>query len=551
MPTHIQLCAWKEPSSKAFFELEASVRKGRMAIFFIAAVFVIIPCALSQIQTAKVVDGQLQGIVADGVASFKGIPFAAPPVGDLRWKSPAPSKAWSGIRKADAYAAGCMQDPGMVKMMGASANISEDCLYLNVWTAAKNAGEKRPVMVWIHGGAFVGGMTGTPMFDGTKFAQKGVVLVSIAYRLGVFGFMAHPELSRESGKGSGTYGIQDMIAGLQWVKNNIAQFGGDPSRVTIFGESAGGIAVGMLSAAPQAKGLFQRAISESGGSFAPPRTVEGAGMNVASLKLAESGGEDFLKKLGAAGITSARALQAEQIQKAAGGGMGGGASFWPVADGTVLPGDPYELYAKGLFNDTPILAGTNSNEGGLFMRGPITAAAFEKQIRSGYGEQADVLLKAYPHSTDAEAARSSADVFREFAFAWPTWAWALMQSQKGKGKAFVYYFDHRTPSSPDGANHGDEVSYVFQNFRSPGGTPGAEDLALSDMIRSYWINFAATGNPNGPGLPNWPEFTEKDQRVFIFDKNSGAKPIPNLEKLKAYDSYYSWRREQARKYSAK
>jgi para-nitrobenzyl esterase len=213
-------------------------------------------------------------------------------------------------------------------------------LYLNVWTAAKIPGEKRPVMVWIHGGAFVGGMTGTPMFDGTKFAQKGVVLVSIAYRLGVFGFMAHPGLSRESGKGSGTYGIQDMIAGLQWVKNNIAQFGGDPSCVTIFGESAGGIAVGMLSAAPGAKGLFQRAISESGGSFAPPRIANEAGENVPTLKLAESSGEAFLKKLGAADIKAARALPAEQIQKVLGGGMGGGSSFWPVADGNVLPGDP-------------------------------------------------------------------------------------------------------------------------------------------------------------------------------------------------------------------
>ena len=230
-----------------------------------------LPFALSQIQNVKSTGGQLQGVVADGVASFKGIPFAAPPVGRSALEGSAAGEGMDRRQKSDAYASGCMQDPSMVKMVGASASVSEDCLYLNVWTAAKTAGEKRPVMVWIHGGAFVGGMTGTPMFDGTKFAQKGVVLVSIAYRLGVFGFMAHPELSRESGKGSGTYGIQDMIAGLQWVKNNIAQFGGDPSCVTIFGESAGGIAVGMLSAAPAAKGLFQRAISESGGSFAPPR----------------------------------------------------------------------------------------------------------------------------------------------------------------------------------------------------------------------------------------------------------------------------------------
>jgi para-nitrobenzyl esterase len=529
--------------------LEAGMKKGLIGGFLIAATFAIAPLALSQIQSVNVRDGQLKGVVADGVASFKGIPFAAPPVNDLRWKAPQPAKAWAGIRKADNYAPGCMQDPSMVKMVGASVSVAEDCLYLNVWTAAKTAGEKRPVMVWIHGGAFVGGMTGTPMFDGTKFAQKSVVLVSIAYRLGVFGFMAHPELSRESGKGSGTYGIQDMIAGLQWVKNNIAQFGGDPTRVTIFGESAGGIAVGMLSAAPAAKGLFQRAISESGGSFAPPRISNEAGQNVPTLKLAESNGESFLKKLGAADIRAARALPAEQIQKAAGGGMGSGSSFWPVADGNIIPGDPYELYGKGRFNDTPILVGTNSNEGGLFSRGPVTPAAFEKQIQSGYGERADVILRAYPHSTDAEASRASADVFREFAFAWPTWAWARMQSQKGKGKAFVYYYDHRTPASPDGANHAAEVTYVFGNLGGPGSTPSPEDLALSDLIRSYWINFARTGDPNGSGLPQWLAFSEKDQKVMCFNGIANAMPVPNLEKLKAFDAYYSWRREEAKKNS--
>jgi para-nitrobenzyl esterase len=531
-------------SQPSTLPMEVEMKKVLIAIFLISA---FAPLAVSQVQTAKVTGGEVQGVVADSVASFKGIPFAVPPVNDLRWKAPQVAKAWAGIRKADNYAPGCMQDPSMIKMVGASVSAAEDCLYLNVWTAAKTAGEKRPVMVWIHGGAFVGGMTGTPMFDGTKFAQKGVVLVSIAYRLGVFGFMAHPELSRESGKGSGTYGIQDMIAGLQWVKNNIAQFGGDPSCVTIFGESAGGIAVGMLSAAPAAKGLFQRAISESGGSFAPPRISNEAGQNVPTLKLAESNGESFLKKLGAADIKAARALAAEQIQKAAGDGMGSGSSFWPVADGNILPGDPYELYEKGRFNDTPILVGTNSNEGGLFSRGPVTSAAFEQQIRSGYGERADIILRAYPHSTDAEASRASADVFREFAFAWPTWAWARMQSQKGKGKAFVYYYDHRTPASPDGANHAAEVTYVFGNLGSPGGAPSPEDLALSALIRSYWINFARTGDPNGSGRPQWLAFTEKDQKVMFFDGTAKSMPVPNLEKLKAFDAYYSWRREEAKK----
>lgn len=519
--------------------------------FFVLTVSIIfiVACSSPPLTTiVEVTGGTVEGAEQDGIFSYKGIPFAAPPVDDLRWKAPQPVKAWSGIREADVFAPGCMQDAGMSAMMGVPANFSEDCLYLNVWTGAKTVDEERPVMVWIHGGAFVGGMTGTPMFDGTKFAQKGVVLVSIAYRLGVFGFMAHPELSRESGSGSGTYGLQDMIAALQWVKDNIVRFGGDPSRVTIFGESAGGIAVGMLAAAPSAKGLFQRVISESGGSFAPPRIEDGAGQNIPALKVAESDGESFLNKLGVSDIQAARALSAEQIQEAVGSGMGG-ARFWPVADGNVIPGDPYELYEKGQFNDTPILAGTNSNEGGLFMRGPATAESFEQQIRSGYGERADVILEAYPHSTDNEAARASADVFREFAFAWPTWAWARMQSRMGDGKAFVYYYDHRTPASPDGANHAAEVSYVFGNFGGPGGEPRPEDLALSELIQAYWINFAARGDPNGPGLPNWPNFSEQDQQVLYFDNSASAKPIPNLEKLKAFDSYYSWRREQARENS--
>ena len=183
----------------------------------------------------------------------------------------------------------------------------------------------------------------------------------------------------------------------------------------------------------------------------------------------------------------------------------------------------------------------------MFMRQPVTAAAFEKQIRSGYGERADVILSAYPHSTDAEASRASADVFRESAFAWPTWVWARLQSQKGKGKAFVYYFDHRTPASPDGANHGAEISYVFGNFGGPGGSPKPEDLTLSGLISSYWINFARTGDPNGSSLPQWPAFTENDQRVMFFNSTPSARPIPNVEKLKAFDSYYSWRREQAKK----
>jgi para-nitrobenzyl esterase len=482
--------------------------------------------------------GTLEGTSNSGIRCFKGIPFAKPPVGDLRWKEPQPPGPWAGVRKADAFAPAPMQDVGA---MGGYAKMSEDCLYLNVWTPAKTAGEKRPVMVWIYGGAFVGGMTSMPVYDGTKLAQKGVVVVSIAYRVGAFGFLAHRELSKESGKGSGCYGIQDQVAGLQWVKDNIAQFGGDPANVTIFGESVGGISVSMLTVVPAAKGLFQRAISESGGSFAPVKFDNEAAENVPSLKLAEETGQQFLESLGAKDLKAARALSAEQIQSAVRFGL-----FWPVADGATLPGDQYDLYEAGKFNDTPVLIGTNSDEGALFVRPGVSPADFEQRIRYDYGPAAQAILNAYPHSTDPETFKSSKDIFRETAFAWHTWTWAGLQSRKGRHKAFVYYFDHHAPSSPDGATHAAEIGYVFGNLGGRGGKPDPKDVALSDLMSSDWVNFAKTGDPNGPGLPAWPAFTKSIMKVMVFDGEPGSRPLPNLEKLDAVDIYYTWRREQER-----
>jgi para-nitrobenzyl esterase len=518
-----------------------------LALFAIAVLLAVAEPARAQINTAKVTGGEVQGVLADDVASFKGIPFAAPPLAELRWKAPQPVNPWSGIRKADAFAPGCVQDSGLATMMRAPTNFSEDCLYLNVWTPAKSTGEKLPVMVWIYGGGFAVGATNVPIYDGTRLAKKGVVVVSTAYRVGAFGFLAHPELSRESGKGSGTYGLQDMIAGLRWVKENIARFGGDPSRVTIFGESAGGIAVSMLAASPPAKGLFHRAISESGGSFAPLRASNEAGQNVPTLAVAEANGKSFIESLGAKDIKAARALTAEQIHKGIGPG-GGIGRFWPVADGHVLTGDQYELYQAGRFNDTPVLIGTNSDEGAMFVRSPVTPAAFEQQIRSGYGPHAEAILKVYPHATAKEAVKSTKDVFREIAFGWQTWAWAQLQSQKGKGKAYVYYFDYRTPATPDGANHGSEIAFVFRNLGLMG-EPRASGVTLSELMSSYWVNFAKTGDPNGAGLPAWPAFTMTDQRVMFLDSAPEAKPVPNMEKLKAFDGYYTWRREQAKEKS--
>jgi para-nitrobenzyl esterase len=525
------------------------VNKLSIGAAVVAVTFSFVRVAGAEIREVSVTGGTVAGVAANGIVSFKGIPFAAPPVGPLRWKAPQPVQPWTGVRDASMYGPSCMQDPNFAKIFGAPAPITEDCLYLNVWTPAKSASDRLPVMVWIYGGGFVGGMTSVPVYDGTRLAEKGVVLVSVAYRLGVFGFLAHPDLSRESGKGSGNYGLQDQIAGLQWVKNNIAKFGGDPSRVTIFGESAGGIAVSMLAASPGAKGLFQRAISESGGSFAPPRFGSEGGQNVPPLKTAEAAGQSFLAKLGATDIKAAREIPAEKLQTAMGPGLQGG--FWPVFDGDVLPGDQYELYQAKRFNDTPVLIGTNSDEGGLFARPGMTPTLFESQIREGYGKHADAILAVYPHATNDEAAKAAKDVFRESVFAWHTWAWALLQTRQGKGKAYVYYFDHRTPQSPNGAGHGSEIGYVFKNLGVGGvlglaGPPRPDDTAMSDLMSSYWVNFAKNGDPNGPGLPQWPVFSEGAQNAMHFDRQSSARPVPNMAQIKALDSYYAWRREEVK-----
>lgn len=492
--------------------------------------------------------GLVQGTMENGLAVFKGIPFAAPPLGNLRWRAPKAPNAWSEVRNVDKFAPACVQNVVVNRTLGMDpVETSEDCLYLNVWTPAKSPNDRLPVMVWIYGGGFTIGATSIGQYNGANLANKGVVLVSVAYRLGALGFLAHPALSAEQSGHSGNYGLLDQIAGLQWVKRNIAAFGGDPGRVTIFGESAGGIAVSMLAASPLAKGLFQGAISESGGNFAPAQRDNEGGENMHMLARAEKEGAAFLSKLGAGSIAEARQKSPADILKMSGPTLGAG--WWPVFDGYVLLGDQYRLYEAGHYNDTPVLIGTNSDEGALFVPS-ITAAAYEKSIRTGYGEYADKILAAYPAGSDTEALRSVRDTFRDTAFAWPTWSWARLQSRTGKGKAYVYYFSHRPPY-PDapqfkdwGAAHAGEISFVFGNF-SDAMKPGAADRMVSEEMLSYWTNFAKTGNPNGKGLAQWPAFTDDKGQVMNLNDPSKAIAVPNLEKLQVLDSYYGWRRGQS------
>jgi para-nitrobenzyl esterase len=305
----------------------------------------------------------------------------------------------------------------------------------------------------------------------------------------------------------------------------------------------------MLAASPAAKGLFHRAISESGGNFAPPRLASEGGQNAAALKGAEASGAEFLSKLKVGDIKAARDLPAEKVQAAVGPGLQAG--FWPVFDGDVLPGDQYELYRAGRFNDTPVLIGTNSDEGALFAQPGMNTSRFESLVRAGYGKHADAVLAVYPHGTDADAIKAGKDIMRDSLFAWPTWTWAVLQSQKGKGHAYVYYFDHRTPQSPTGANHGSEMAFVFGNLVGGGpiglgGPPRPEDTAMSELMSSYWVNFAKNGDPNGPALPRWPAFTSSTRNLMLFDAKSSARPVPNMTQIKALDSYFAWRRTEAK-----
>ena len=484
----------------------------------------------------KVKNGLLQGTVENGLTVYKGIPFAAPPVGDLRWKAPQPAAKWIGVRLADKFA------PGAIQGINPPSGKSEDCLYLNVWTPAKSAGEKVPVLVWIYGGGFAFGYTSDPMYSGENLAKKGVVLVSIAYRVGQLGFLAHPALSKESPNHvSGNYGLLDMIAGLQWIKQNIAAFGGDPDKVTIFGESAGGIAVSMLCASPLAKGLFRGAISESGGSFGPARVTTFPGENLKYLKDAESSGEAYAKSAAVNSIDELRKIDADKLP----GGRGLGMS-WPIIDGYVIPDDQHNLYEAGKYNDIPILVGYNSDEGASFSP-PKTPEDYIAGVQKRYGRFADELIKAYPTGTGS-VPKTARDLTRDAAFGWQTWAWATLQAKTGKSKVFYYYFDQH-PDYPEnsprfgyGSPHGQEVAYVFQHLDTTKPEITSADLEIADAMSTYWTNFAKYGHPNSKKVPVWPAFSDAKNNVMYFGKTPHTGPVPGAESLKVLDAYFTWRR---------
>jgi para-nitrobenzyl esterase len=532
--------------------MSRSQRAGRAGVGALALV-VALGAVCSQSANAalkeplKLDSGEIGGSVesAPGIHAFKGIPFAAPPVGALRWTAPQPVAKWSGVRDASKYGNVCIQPPGQGRLnianMEGSPPTSEDCLYLNVWTGAASANEKRPVMIWWFGGAFTEGGGSVPLYDGTALAKKGVVVVTMNYRLGAFGFFTHPALTAESPhKASGNYGLMDMLASARWVKNNIAAFGGDPNNVTVFGQSAGAMAIASLVASPESKGLFKRAISESGAWM-------GLGMAPGMTTRAQAE-ERGVKAATDAGVSTAAELRAMSAADVTGKLRSGGCPGCMIVDGWVIPEDPSVTFAAGRQNAVDVLVGSNKEELS-FGRG-ATAQQFEQGAQR-YGDLAAEFLKLYPHSTDEEAARSNIASTADGTF-WHMRLYADYQAKKGN-KAYLYFFTQHPPAPagkpPFPASHAAEVPYVFNNLGQQHLFPdsssaelsakSAPDEKVADEMSSYWTNFAKTGDPNGSGLPKWTAHkVGNGQDAIILDANPASEKLPTPERLALLDKQW-------------
>ncbi|MHA4866495.1 carboxylesterase/lipase family protein [Duganella sp. PWIR1] len=452
---------------------------------------------------------------ASGVKSFKGIPYAAAPVGKLRWAAPKAAAKWKGVRKADHFAARCMQLPLFSDMVFRSDGVSEDCLYLNVWTPAqssKSAKEKLPVLVYFYGGGFAAGDGSEPRYDGESMAAKGVVTLTINYRLNIFGFLAHPELTKESPhRASGNYGLMDQAAALQWVRKNIAAFGGDPSRVTIAGESAGSFSVSAQMINPQAKGLIAGAIGESGSLLGL--------MAAAPLGTAEQNGASFAQSIGASSLAELRALPAQQLLDAT---QKPGTWFFAIQDGHVIPRAPVDMYAAGEQAKIPLLAGWNSYEGHykqILGETEPTAENFGAALQKLYGDQAAAAQQAYGGDVKQAATELASDRF----IGYGTWKWIDSHARTSGKPVYRYYYTRARPGQ-EGAGHSVEIEYAMGNLAGNKVYAWTDaDRALSAQMQDYFANFIKTGNPNGAGLPEWPQASSgKGSRLMKLDVPSSA-----------------------------
>lgn len=483
--------------------------------------------AASSAPQVKTASGMVEGKDDGAVNAFLGIPYAAPPVGDLRWKPPAAAAPWTGVRKATEFGAHCMQGKVFGDMNFRDSGGSEDCLTLNVWVPAKPSAAKLPVMVWIYGGGFVAGTTSEARQDGTHLAQQGVIVVSMNYRLGVFGFFVHPELAKESGhNAAGNYGLLDQTAALRWVHENIAAFGGDPGNVTIFGESAGSFSVSAQMASPLAKGLFQKAIGESGGAFFS------GGLSFEPLSVREEKDVKTISaKLGVSTLAELRAIPAQKLLDAFAPPQSQGFEFGADVDGYFLPEPVPSIFAAGKQNDVPLLAGWNHDEGSfevVFSPQKPTADSLKATAQKEFGDKAPEFLKLYPSDTPEQTLRSAEDFAGDKFIAFSTWAWLEAQAKTGKQPVYRYRFDLGPPADPKGpqlgAYHSAEIEYVFGQLDSKAGIAWLpEHRALSEQMQKYWANFARSGDPNGPGLPKWPAYSAANGwRMMFLDAKSAA-----------------------------
>ena len=485
-------------------------------------------------------DGSVQGAVVSDLLVYRGIPFAAAPVGDLRWRAPAPVAPWTGVHRATRFKPACMQIGGPIPGLPAEP-VNEDCLYLNLWTP--RAAAKLPVMVWLHGGGGVNGSASTRFYWGDTLARNGVMVVSLSYRLGALGSLAHPELTQEAAYGaSGNYALLDAVAGLRWVRDNIAAFGGDPDNVTLFGHSAGAWMAGKLMVSPLAEGLFDRVIGESGGDFGPAGTREG----IKELADAERDGMTFASAMGAASIAELRRLPAATITAGPRPSTPDAHLFGlAVVDGYVLPRDAYELYRAGRQYKIPLLAGYTAAEGANMVAEQLNAPRFIAEVKERYGTLAPRFLAMYPATSDEEAHRSQVRLTGERAIAWQVATWARIHARTGSSNVYVYHFDHTPPVGPLkklGAAHGAELTYVFGYptnamrylFQMPWNA--RRDIEIANQLRTYWTNFARTGDPNSPALPAWPAFNP-GQQVLAIGADTRPVPLTNRDEHELMDDY--------------
>ncbi|MEG9552492.1 MULTISPECIES: carboxylesterase/lipase family protein [Streptomyces griseus group] len=508
-------------------------------------------------RTVPTREGPVRGVLNDerDVEIFAGIPYARPPVGDLRWRPPQPPEPRQGLLSADRFSDVPVQ-PASTFLTRALSQVveaplentllnpypvSEDSLYLNIWRSRKPASAKLPVIVYIPGGGFATGSGALPLYDGESLASRGeTIAVTINYRLGVLGFLSHPALAEESAAGaSGNYGVLDQIAALRWVRQNIAAFGGDPDRVTIAGQSAGGESVCVLGATPRAKGLVDGIIGGGGACMGTRGNTE-RGDQYDTGPVAEDAGRRLSERLGGATVEEMRRMPVERVVDAAKSLK----SHWrPSIDGLVLDRTPAEIYAAGDQLDVPTLVGSNANEASLALLSPPDAdvAGYRKKVRQEHGADADLFLRLYPGETEAQVLDSLLQAETDKIMTRAMRRWGTLQTRTGKADVYAYYFAHVPPEAGlrrFGAYHGAEVMYAYDNLGKDGDAAyGQRDHTLRDQMSGFWINFARTGDPNGPGLPAWPTLREEAEKVMRFDGGSAVAPRPRPDAVDFWMRY--------------